>query len=295
MLKYIDEKNSNLARDEDTGEVIEATTVIVPIGSKIQTPEQQKAAREWREQQEKQLIRRKLQDEFGYFYFVMKEHEFGNISAESAARLIYLCTFLNFNNEFVWSQRRKIKKSDLQDVLLVSLKTAYKFWNEVKDKYIIDCGSDGLKLNCPDIIRGRIDNGKSYAKFYIDGIRKIYKACPTHKHRYLGYIYKLLPYSNIEYNIFCHNPEETDIDNIEPLTLTELCSILGFEESHTDRFRKVYRNLVFEYGGKEIYAVVFLYNQSGIKSLRGFINPLIFYSGSNYTKVKILEIFSVKN
>lgn len=294
MYKFLDETKSNLAVDTDTGEVVEAKTVVMPVGSKVITPKQQEAYDEWREQQLKKETRRKIQDEFGYFYFVMKEHEFGNISAENAARLVYLCTFLNYNNEFVWSQRRRVMKSDLQDILLVSLKTAYKFWNEVKDKYIIDCGINGLKLVCPDIIRGRIDNNKPYTKFYIDGIRKIYKACPTNKHRYLGYIYKLLPYTNIEYNIFCHNPDETNIDNVKPLTLTEICSVIGLEESHTDRLRKIYRSLIFECGGKDLYALIFIYNQSGIKSMRGFINPMIFYSGSNYTKVEILKLFAVK-
>lgn len=295
MLKYIDEKNSNLACDEDTGEVIEATTVIVPIGSKIQTPEQQKAAREWREQQEKRLIRRKLQDELGYFYFVMRQHRFGKISAESAARLIYLCTYLNYKNEFMLTERDKMKKIDLKNVLNLSVSTTFKFWKEVENVYIIDQGENSLKLCCSDIVRGKlVDKTNLYQKIYIESIRNIYRATPSTKHRYLGYIFKLLPYVNTEYNIICNNPEETNLKKVDPFTATEICRLLGYDEENVSRLIKIYKKLTFNYEGEEEYFLSLVYNQSGYKSLRAFVNPHIMYSGSDYKRVEVIGEISKK-
>jgi hypothetical protein len=295
MLKYIDEKNSNLARDENTGEVIEATTVIIPIGSKIQTPEQQKTAREWHKKQTKQLICRKMQDELGYFYFVMREHEFGKLSAESSARLVYLCTFLDYDNKFMITNHRIMKKSDLKEILFVSARTALNFWKEVENTYIVDLGKDGLRLNNPNIIRGCITSSeKIYKKFYIDGIRRVYRACPISKHKYLGYIFKLLPYVNTEYNVICKNPDEEIWKEIMPLTATEICRLIGYDETHVNRLTQLYKKLTFENQGEAEYFLSLIYNQSGLHSLRAFINPHVLYSGSNYERVKVVGELAVK-
>lgn len=294
MLKYIDEKNSNLARDEDTGEVIEATTVIIPIGSKIQTPEQQKAAREWCEKQTKRLMQRKLQDELGYFYFVMRQHRFGNISAESAARLVYLCTYLNYNDEFMLTERTKMKKSDLKEILGLSLRTTYNFWNDIKDVYVSDCGEDGLKLISPYIIRGHITKSdQSYKKFYLEGIRCIYKATPISKHRYLGYVFQLLPYINTEYNIICKNPDETELEKIQPLLIDEICDILDYDKSQRSRFINIYRKLIFEYHGRKECFVNFFTSLDYKELTRAYVNPHILYSGSNHRMVEMLGTFAV--
>lgn len=293
MYKFLDETKSNLAVDEDTGEVTEAKAVIIPIGSRVITPKQQEAYDELKERQIKREMRRKIQDELGYFYFVMREHKFGNISAESAARLIYLCTYLNYNNEFMLTERKKMKKSDLKDVLGLSLRTTYNFWNDVKDTYISDYGEDGLKLVSPYIIRGHITKSDElYKKFYLEGVRCVYEATAINKHRYLGYIFQLLPYINTEYNIICNNPNETDIEQIQPLLIDEICDILDYDKTHRSRFINIYRNLTFEYRGNKEYFVTFMTPLDRKELTKAFINPHVLYSGSDYHKVEVLGAFA---
>ena len=295
MYKYLDETNSNLAVDNDTGEVVEAKTVIIPIDSRVITPKQQEAYDELKERQIKREMRRKIQDELGYFYFVMREHEFGNLSAESSARLVYLCTFLDYDNKFMITNHRIMKKSDLKEILFVSARTALNFWKEVEGAYIIDLGKDGLRLNNPNIIRGCITSSeKIYKKFYIDGIRRVYRACPISKHKYLGYIFKLLPYVNTEYNVLCKNPDEEIWKEIKPLTATEICRLIGYDETHVNRLTQLYKKLTFENQGEEEYFLSLIYNQSGLRSLRAFINPHVLYSGNNYERVKVIGELAVK-
>lgn len=295
MYKFLDETQSNLAVDEDTGEATETKAVIIPIGSRVITPKQQEAYDELKERQIKREMRRKIQDELGYFYFVMREHEFGNLSAESSARLVYLCTFLDYDNKFMITNHRIMKKSDLKEMLFVSARTALNFWKEVEGTYIIDLGKDGLRLNNPNIIRGCITSSeKFYKKFYIDGIRRIYRACSISKHKYLGYIFKLLPYVNTEYNMLCKNPDEEILEEIIPLTATEICRLIGYDETHVNRLTQLYRKITFENRGKEEYFLSLLYNQSGLRSLRAFVNPHVLYSGSNYERVKIIGELAVK-
>ena len=295
MYQYIKDKNGDLLVNTDTGELFEGVPMLVPAGSKIITPDQQKAQKEWNAKKSQREIRRKLQDELGYFYFVMREHEFGNISAESAARLIYLCTYLNYNNEFMLTKRTNMKKSDLESVLGLSTRTIYNFWNEVKDTYISDDNDNGLKLCCSEIVRGRIaNNNNQYQKIYMEGVRSIYTVCPINKHKYLGYIFQLLPYINVEYNIICSNPTETDIDAIDALNATEICTLLGYSEENASRLMGIYRKLTFIYRGREEYFLSLIYNQSGYKSLKAFVNPHVLYSGSDYKRVEVLGKISGK-
>ena len=292
MYKFLDETKSNLAVDEDTGEVTEAKAVIIPIGSRVITPKQQEVYDELKERQIKREMRRKIQDELGYFYFVMREHKFGNISAESAARLIYLCAYLNYTNEFMLTEKQKMKKSDLQDILGLCTGTTHKFWKEVCDVYISDFGEEGLKLCCSEIVRGKLsDTTCQYQKVYIESIRNIYRATPPTKHRYLGYIFQLLPYINIEYNIICENPRETELDKIKPLKISEICDILGYDRKNIKRFKNIYKQLVFDYRGQKERLFTFFSYWNEDANMRACINPHILYCGSDYRKVEILGAF----
>lgn len=148
-------------------------------------------------------------DELGYFYFVLKENQLGKLSAESAARLIFLCTFLNYNNELMLSQRQRMKRSDLKSVLKLSIGSVFNFWHEVNPLYIVK-DRDGLKLTNTDIIRGKvIDKQNSFQRLYIENIRKLYRTSKTSQHRYLRRVFQTLPFINTEYNIICWNPYET--------------------------------------------------------------------------------------
>lgn len=296
MYEYLDESKSNLAVNTTTGEVTEAVTVIIPIGSTIYTPEQKRAYKERKakeaEKERRNYYRRKYPGELGYFYFVMNEHRFGNISAESAVRLLYLCTYLNFENEFMISQRQKMKKSDLKSILGLSTGTTFNFWKEVNGTYIIDLGDDGLKLNCSEIVRGAISDSDSlYKKIYIDAIRNIYKATPTSKHKHLGYVFKLLPFINTEYNIICDNPEEKELKKIKPLSVADICDIIDYDKTNLARFMKIYRQITFDYKGQQEYFLTFVTNKGDADSTRAFVNPHILYSGSDFKKVEVLGAF----
>ena len=292
MYQYIDETNSNLGVNTDTGEVMEVVTMILPIGSTVYTPEQKRAFKEWQNQTAKREYRRQAQSELGYFYFILSEYRFGKLSAETVTRLIYLCTFLNYNGEFMKTQRQHMKKSDLQNVLGLSKGSVFNFCKEVIPNYIVDNGNDGLVLNCSEIIRGKLTNSENqYKKFYIKAIQTIYQATPVSRHKHLGYVFQLLPYINNEYNIICSNPYEPELNKIEPLSVAEICDLIGYEKSNICKLMKIYQNITFEYKNQQEYFLTFVTNKVEAESRRCFVNPHILYSGSNFQKVEVLGAF----
>lgn len=284
-----DRGRKDYAVSRATGEVTDAVTITVPAGSIVRTPEQQRA---YKEIEAKKSLYRKAKNEFSHFYFVLREGQLGNLSAETAARLVFLCTYLDYDGHFMLTERRRMKKNDLQEVLGLSTGTTHKFWTEVNPAYIAE-DDDGLILTNGDIIRGAItDYGKSYQKFYNTAIRKVYKNTKATRHRHLGYIYQVLPFINIEYNILCWNTDEKELDDIEQMSIAEFCDMIGYNVAEYTKLIKIYKGITFEINDHLEYFLTFVANEAEASSIRIFVNPRILYSGSDYKKVEVLGAFT---
>ncbi len=288
----MDDAGKNYAVSRATGEVSDAITITVPAGSTVRTPEQRKAYKEFQEKEQKKYLSRKAKDDFSHFYFVLREVQLGKLSAETAARLVYLCTFLDFNGHFMKSERQRIKKTDLQEILGLSTGTTHKFWKEVNPSYVGE-DAEGLILTNDNITRGAITgSGKSYQTFYNAAIRKVYRGTKATRHRHLGYIYRVLPLINIEFNIICWNPCEKNLDDIIPMSVAEFCEQIGYNVGEYTKLLKIYRQIVFEVANHLEYFLTFVVNEADANHMRIFINPRILYSGSNYSRVEVLGAFT---
>lgn len=279
--------------DTRTGEIINGINVTIPIGSKVNTPAQIEAYKEYNNKTKKEY-RNKTLKELGYFYFLAIDNQLNRLSPETAARLVYLCTYLNFDNCFMLSPKSRMQKSDLQRILNVSTGTLFKFWQEVSKLYIIQ-DNDGLKLANDDIIRGKINSEKNaYQKFYIEAIRILYRATTVSKHKYLGNIYQILPLINREYNILCWNQQETILDDVERIDIKELCELLKYDVHNYKKLLNNYRQITFNINGKEEYFLSYVKNDDDLKETGLFVNPHILYCGSDYKKVEVLGAFCKK-
>lgn len=178
---------------------------------------QQEAYRKKREREQKRADKRRTSNVLGNFYFILAENPFFDLKPETVTKLIMLCSYLNYDNSFMLTQRTPMRKSDVQSVLKVSRSTAYNFYKEVAPKYINDVNGQLFLSDNTIFIKGKINNPnyKHYQQFYVDSVRRLYNSTPNKHHAQLGYIFKLLPYINIEFNILCHNPFEEQINQIK--------------------------------------------------------------------------------
>lgn len=282
------------AIDRRTGEIDEMITVTVPRGTSFLTPQQQEDLRRRKENEIRRFFAKSAKGV--KFYFVSRGGELKGMSPETVARLIYLISYIRLEenrtreNLLMW-KRRPMKREDLPAVLNVSPATVTKFWSEVFPEYINE-NNEGLLFNNSDLfIKGR-GLTKSSLKFFVKGIQELYRITPATKHRYLGYLFQLLPYVNIEYNILCHNPLETELEDIEPMSLGEFCDLIDYDKSNLSRLLKVYRNLKFSLGDQPSERFVsFVYDGLDRDNARVFINPNILYSGTRGDKVAVLGAF----
>lgn len=294
----IDNKNylycgNGQAVDINTGELVKTETKEVPIGSRIKTPAQIEQYKEFLKQEEKRKLRRAALKELGDFYFLLVNDVFTDVSPESAVRLTVLYTFLNYDSNLMLTQRQPMRKSDIAEVLHLSPTTVFRFWKEVSARYIEEI-DDKLVLKNNIVFRGRFTKEhkfKQYQQIYIDSVRSLYYATTVRRHKYLGNIFKLLPFINLEYNIICKNPFEISPDKIEPLTISELCNEFNFNEiSNFHRLIDAYCSITFEVDNHEERFIAFIYEGKDKSKMKVYVNPHILYVGSDYRKVEGLGI-----
>ena len=283
-----------------TGEVTRAVCITVPEGSYVKTPEQQEADRRRKEglqkkleQEERMRQRNENLKELGKYFFAVCE-DFTGLSDATVARLIFLATFLPVGNEgcLCKTERTPMTVDDLPDLLKLSSKTVRAFLKEAS-AYIETDKQGNLRMIGGRFARGKLKTGQ-YAemqRLYRDSIRNLYRLTPVSKHRLLGVVFRLLPYVNREYNIMCHNPGEECIDDLNLLSLSDFCELVGYDYLKMYRLRAEMRKLTFDVNGKRELFCNFVDAGGGAKHIRIFVNPHIMYNGSDYKKVEILGKF----
>lgn len=211
------------AVERSTGEVYETIALTVPVGTIFYTPEQQRAYEERRQRESEALLRekerRRRRNSTPKFYFVSAEWQKYKLRPATMARLVYLATFLDYYGRLKTNIQRDMKFSDLENILLIKKTEVFHFWNEVKNSYVLTYKNGHLYMPSNFSCRGKLPNGIHYQQFYIESVQRLYRETIPTRHRYLGYVFNLLPYINIEYNILCHNPLEQELDCVEPLSM----------------------------------------------------------------------------
>mgnify|MGYP000001330861 FL=1 len=292
---FTNEDGSAMAVNLKTGEVTEARQAILPVGSWIMTPEDIAAHNKRKRQQREFFLQKQTAGQLGTFCFLAINNGFHGLHPSTAARLIYLSTFLRYGTDSLYiTKRTPMKIADLQKVTGLSNATIRRFLDEVCPSYLTidDCGD--MHINTSVFRRGTLpkkDGLGAYQKVYIEAVRNLYRATPISNHKQLGYIFLMLPYINIQYNVLCKNPYEPDIASIEPLTVREFCELIGHSYSTVARLREAYSRIRFAVNGQQELFCAFVYDGNSLDDARIFVNPHIFYSGTDPERVEVLGHF----
>lgn len=276
------------AIDDRTGEVHEAVLGYHILGSYYRTPAQVEIDRERRMQRKAFFEAKQRKNKLGKFFFVRIEDAFNRISPETMARLLLLGTYLQYNKTTLMvTQRKAMEKDDLPAVLGLSRTTTNRFLAEVSPQYLSINDDNSLSMNTPLITFGKMDTKQARQKVF-HTLRMLYLSLPKSKHRYLGYIFKMIPYINIEYNVLCRNIFETELDKIHMITDKEFCRMIGYDCSAVSRLRKCMEEIKFRVCDHEEPFCMFV---SAGKRTWIAINPRIIYGGRHSESVTLLANF----
>ena len=290
-----DTEGFRYAVSELTGEVVPSVTLEVPAGTTMQTPDEQQRRREQEEKRKILDARKNVSDSLGGFYFVLSGEQFKEISPASVARLIYLNTYARYeDNQLMLTERTSMKSADLIDVLSLSKAQTYRFRDEVQGRYLYENDS-GLYFTDWNVFkRGKLrvqNSGSWYQKIYVENVRKLYHATDGKNHKHLGYLFQMLPFVNVEFNMLCHNPTETDLDAVEPMTLLQFCEAIGYDFKNVKRLLWIYKELTFDVHGRQERFCSIIGNGLDLGASIIYVNPNIIYSGTNFDRVQVLGKF----
>lgn len=206
-------------------------------------------------------------------------------------KFMYLVTFMDYDNKLRYGSkygekhREFMKVRDLPEVLRITGKQA----GIIKDKLIalgavIIDDKDNITINPELVSKGRLSKKykKSSARVFEETIKELYEKSTVREHARLAIFIQLLPYINIYHNSICYNPEEKDVRLIEPMSMTDICRVLGLNVEKASRTeRELFKiSVAGEYMiGKFLRYGKYLY----------CINPRLYYKGSKWEHLEALS------
>ncbi len=125
----------------------------------------------------------------------------------------------------------------------------------------------------------------SATRIFIEPMRELYKSVEPREHKVLSYLLQILPFINTKYNVLCSNPDETELEFIDTLNLTDLCHLVSYGTSGMTRLRNNLEQ--FTVCGEPVFRIGKVNNKRCI-----CINPRLYYGGSSYDEARQLGGFN---
>lgn len=255
----------------------------------------EKATKAIKKKEIKEAMKLCRDDEFGKFIFMVyrigeeiNRHE-EILTQPDLTKLVYISTYLGYDGFLVTDNHRAMSKDLLNKKLGISKNVFNKLYDKLINVDILQEKNGAIHINKKYFVKGKLKDVPSKytaTRIYIDGIRELYDKISVRQHRQLGFLFRLIPYLNIEYNIVCYNPYEKDLQCIEPMPLKDIAERLGYSDDHLNRVTNELLKLK-TVNGKGVIGMAF--NKDDRRSYKVYVNPAVIYKGENYKAVEVLE------
>ena len=205
-------------------------------------------------------------------------------------KFMYLVTFMDYDNKLRYGSKYGDKHRNLMTVkeLAEVLRITGKQARIVKDKLIalgaiIIDNNDNITINPELVSKGRLNKGykQNSARVFENTVKELYEKSEVREHGKLARFIQLLPYINIYHNSICFNPDERDASIIEPMSMTDICRVLGLNIKNATRTeRELFKISV---AGEYMIGKFLRYGKYSY-----CINPRLYYKGSSINDLKAL-------
>lgn len=291
--------------DKETGEVIDSRTVEIKPGRQTgisTSSEDQRDAYKYKLELDKEMADFIKENEGAFIHLIYKygsvifreleEKLSGNKSNIHIIRFIILATYMTFGGKLFDDDKHRIKKSSLKHIWDVSNR------NSINETYnlLLECGyiyeEEGyIMINDKMIIKGEItdiinelkkdDSRYTYTRLFVNNIKSMYYGTEQKQRKQLANLFKILPYVNFKYNVFCSNPTEIDEIKLELLSWGDLAELCGYDRTNVTRFKKDLWNL-------KIYDHCVIGEFHCEAGMAICVNPKVYYGGDDVSDVRNL-------
>lgn len=233
-----------------------------------------------------------LQGGFVQMLFKQKELlDLGHCDKATFSRFVYLSTYIDYNDRNgnllikrgQFNDIEPLSKRDMQYILKLSEASFRNFIRDVKTNGLLYEEDNKFYITERIMTKGQLLNDSNYncaCRMYIKLIRNLYESATPRQHKVLGNIFLLIPFIHKKTNILTFNPDETNIVDIEPITLNNMCELLNInDKSH---YRKLVHDLEkfkvkIEGVDYKMFAWVRLTDRDYF-----ILNPRVIYRGNDY-------------
>lgn len=276
--------------DVDTGECFQAAE----IWTKEDVENREKQKENYKHRLAREEYQQSVKKDNGAFvwllYNVGAVLDFG-ISPATLTRLIYISTFIENDNKLWIDKDHGISMTEVNMKALLGLSrcTYERFVQEVTENNILIKQGECFYINDAFLTRGKLPRqklkkslDKRYMKIYNKAIRKLYAQAKVSEHSKIAYLYQMIPFVNIHYNILCHNPKEEDKSLIKAMTMEEYCELIGYSADNARRLKTQLKKITIN----KVPVLNFVENLYGLFC---YVNPRVFF-GDKPEKLKEVEI-----
>lgn len=234
----------------------------------------------------------KFQHENGGFVFAYfaqlttMDGRFPELTQSDLARVMFIGTYTGWGDgQLKHGNGVVIDRQGLEKLIGISRNKFAEFYDRIVQCGIIAEGEEGgLFMNPTVFYRGDIKSNQyetddlAYTRLFRKTAQDLYKAFNGRSIKQLAVIYALLPFINFNYNIICYNPTESVEEDIDPIPVAKLATLLGYKNTRElltiiDKIRYE-GDKVFGYFGTDL-------RQRGKMGV--IVNPQAVYAGSAET------------
>jgi hypothetical protein len=298
--------------DKETGEVISTTKAEIKPGTQVgikATTEEQRDSYKHKKELIKEIKEFIEENEGSYVHLLfrygapifreLEEKAPGSKCNTHVIRFMMLTTCLTFGGKLFDSNKNEVKKSSLKKIWDTTSKNSINdTYNLLKEcGYIYETEEGYIMINEELVIKGAIENFEelrkqdhsfTYTRVFIDNLREMYLNTEPKQRKQLANLFKILPYINFKYNVFCTNPTEIDKKELDLLDWADLAKLCGYDKSQVARFKKDLMNLKI-FG----YDVIGEFNRSSGMTI--IVNPKVHYGGDDTNDVRYLyDLFDME-
>lgn len=291
-------ENSYTLIKNDTGEIVDENFEFETLEDRERKKQGAIKAKDFEEYKE---IQKQVMGNFIFFLYNSLNKLKKVLSDADICKYIMLATYTKKDGHLILDNNKTyIDKKKMQELLLVTKPNFNKFYNNlIENKLLIEEEkSKKYKINLNIFWRGyekdykNLTNNKleNYTRLYINATRELYKL-NYKKSKKLAIAYKLIPYVNWKYNVLCSNIKEIDKNKINPLTIKDVMSILGYSQHHIATFKKDF------YGIKFYDYVLFktLQDDPDYATSTIIVNPLFAYRNKTVEEIQgLFVIFNIR-
>ena len=286
--------------DITTGEVIKGEELINRL-EKIKTNKQKEKEEEIKEKKKCETY---LVKNYGSFYFLIwgrfcgidknfnSNKTFEDYNPSLMVRFLRLCCCMDYDSGIlVYKKGNKkvpMERKQVFKALDVSEKEFNRTIKYLKEENLLTVDNDTYMINTIYTVKGalqlsikkKIEIGLIRTFEY--GFKYVYDHMKTRERPSLFHLIKLLPYVNINYNIICHNPLETEYYKIEPMTPMEIRKMICKDNTQSKKVLESFLDINLE--GKGLLAYIRTKGEEKI-----ILNPSLLYGGTREEDVKEIE------